>query len=321
MQREARWSFLVLALGVAAMLVGCTTNPTTGRKQFNLISPSEEIAMGLEAKPQLVQEFGGEVAREDLRQYVAEVGSRLTRHTEGDAPKLPWSFTLLDSDVINAFALPGGQVFITRGLASKMTCEAQLAGVLGHEIGHVTARHTLDRMNQSLLVTVAAITTAVALEIGDADTSIKVAAPLAVQLGGQMVVLQYSRSQESESDALGVRYMVREGYLPSAQIEVMTILQDAMKGGRAPEFFSTHPYPETRIDRLTKLIDKDYPQTKNNDQFRRGDAEFRSRFLSKLALAYPNAGEARPARSVGELEVLVASAVGSRPLPDPCCAD
>jgi len=292
----------VVALGV--VLPACTTNPTTGRSQFNFYSRDEEIALGMQAKPEMLAQFGGEVQKTDLRQYVTEVGMRLVRHTEGANPSLPWEFTLLDSDVINAFALPGGKVFVSRGLAAKMTNEAQLAGVLGHEIGHVTARHTNDRMTQSLLVTVGAVTAAAVLENSNASDATKVVAPVAIQLGGQSIVLQYSRSQESEADALGVRYMSREGYNPVAQVQVMEILKASMNGDRGLEFFATHPYPETRIKRLNALLAGEYKATQNNPQYRLGEQEFRSKFLSRLSAAYPNAGEPRFATSVAELDAM-----------------
>lgn len=287
-----------------ATLPACSTNPTTGRSQFNFYSRDDEIALGMQAKPELVKEFGGEVARADLRDYVTEVGMRLARHTEGDSPSLPWEFTLLDSDVINAFALPGGKVFMSRGLAAQMTSEAQLAGVLGHEIGHVTARHTNDRMSQSLLVTVGALTAAVLLENSNASDATKTVAPVVLQVGGQSIVLQYSRDQESEADALGLRYMTREGYDPRAQVQVMEILKASMTGERGLEFFATHPYPETRIKRLNRLLQTDYAPMVNNPNYRTGEQEFRTRFLSKLSAAYPCAGEPRFASTEAELDAM-----------------
>ncbi|MCC6951121.1 MAG: M48 family metallopeptidase [Phycisphaerales bacterium] len=295
---------LASVLLAGALLPACTTNPTTGRSQFNFYSRDEEIALGMQAKPELIKEFGGEVARADLTGYITEVGMRLARHTEGDGPSLPWEFTLLDSDVINAFALPGGKVFMSRGLAAKMTSEAQLAGVLGHEIGHVTARHTNDRMSQSLLVTVGAVTAAVLLENSDASDATKAVAPLVLQVGGQSIVLQYSRDQESEADSLGLRYMTREGYDPRAQVQVMEILKASMSGERGLEFFSTHPYPETRIKRLNRLLQTDYAQMVNNPNYRTGEQEFRTRFLSKLSEAYPGAGRPRFASSEAELDAM-----------------
>lgn len=275
----------VLLAGAAAVLLGgCSTNPTTGRSQFNALSRDQEIALGTEAMPQLTAEFGGAVARQDLQAYVREIGLKLAQHTEGESPSLPWEFTLLDSDVINAFALPGGKVFVSRGLAEKMTSEAQLAGVLGHEIGHVTARHVNDRIAQQQ-----------GFQIGGALLGILVGDSGGGQalselygFGGQGFLLKFSRDQESESDALGMRYMAKAGYDPAGQRGVMEILQASMGGASGQgEFFATHPYPETRIKRITQLLETEYAYTQNNPQFKKGEAEFRQRFLSKLRAAYP----------------------------------
>lgn len=281
---------LVAALGLGAG--GCQKNTTTGRSQLIMLSWQEEVQLGTEAQPQLVQEFGGAVAREDLRQYVQEVGMRLVATTSQDDPelvKLPWEFTLLDSDVVNAFALPGGKVFMSRGLAQMMTNEAQLAGVLGHEIGHVTARHTNERFSRAA---------GAQLGVGILGTVLGTGADAQVltDLAGQatqLAVMSYDRRQELESDALGMRYMSRAGYDPAAQKDVMEILLKASGGAAPPEFFSTHPHPETRIRRIEDLLATEYASTQNNPQFRTGEREFRDRFLSKLAIAYPVRGTPR----------------------------
>ena len=212
----------LVALLSLASLGGCTTNQTTGRSQFNAMSRDQEIALGAEAKPGLVQEMGGEVAREDVKAYVKEVGMKLAASTEGDNPSLPWEFTLLDSDVINAFALPGGKVFMSRGLATKMKNEAQLASVLGHEVGHVTARHINDRMADSMWVSAAAGIASVLLE--DTTGAIGELAPQVVQLGGQSVLMRFNRKQELEADSLGVRYMVKNDYDPTGALGVICLL-------------------------------------------------------------------------------------------------
>lgn len=281
------------ALTLSLAILACSTNPATGRSQFNALSTQQEIAMGQEAAPDLVKEMGGEVARHDLRDYITEIGLKLAASTEGDNPNLPWKFTLLDSDVINAFALPGGQVFMSVGLAREMTSEAQLAAVLGHEVGHVTARHINDRLTDHLVVTTIAGVTAAVLSDSE-NAAIRDITPMAVQMGGQMVLLRYGRSQELEADALGVRYMTSNGYDPRGAVEVMEILAKAMSNDRGLEFMSTHPYPETRIRALNGLIADRYPHTINNPQFERREQQFRARFLSKLALAYPDKAEPAP---------------------------
>lgn len=272
-----------LVLGVVA---ACSTNPATGRSQFNALSPDQEVQMGREAAPELVKEYGGAVPDAQLQAYVTEVGMRLAAATEGDNPKLPWKFTLLNSDVINAFALPGGQVFISAGLARQMTDEAQLAGVLGHEVGHVTARHINDQMTNTLLVG-AAVEIAAGIASESENAAIRDVAPVAVNLGGQSVLLRFGRKQELEADALGVRYMARNQYDPTAQIDVMRILERAMGSGRSLEFFSTHPYPETRVAALERLIGEQYGDARTNPQYKRNAEQFRSRFLDRLSGACP----------------------------------
>ena len=142
----------ITSLVVVLALAGCKTNPSTGRNQLILVSPDETAQMGVEAKPELIKEYGGEVRSPELRTYVEQVGRRLSRHVEDEFKSTPWEFITLDSDVINAFALPGGKVFMSRGLMQHLNNEAALAGVLGHEIGHVTARHIDERISHSMAV-------------------------------------------------------------------------------------------------------------------------------------------------------------------------
>lgn len=272
---------------VAAVLVlaGCETNPTTGRSQLLAFDIGQEVAIGQEAKPQMLQEFGGEVAREDLRAYIEEVGQRLVSTVGMDDPRmaqLPWEFTLLDSDVVNAFALPGGKVFMSRGLAQQMTNEAQLAAVLGHEIGHVTARHTSERIGRGQAT--AAGVGLLGVLLGESGAG---GATDLLNSGAQLWLLGYDRNQEIEADALGMRYMERVGYDPIGTRQVMEILARESRAGREPEFFSTHPHPETRIARIDDLLRTQYAHTRDNPAFRTGEAEFRARFLNKLAEAYP----------------------------------
>jgi len=271
-----RLSCVVLAF--ASMGLGaCSTNPTTGRSQLNLLSREDEVRLGTDARPQMLNEYGGEVKSEELRNYVIEIGRKLAAQTEGDNPTLPWEFALLDSDVINAFAIPGGKVFVSRGLAARMTNEAQMAGVLGHEIGHVTARHINEKMTRSTLANAGLGIIGVA--IGAGGDAIAGLADQAVQL----TLLSYDRGQESEADELGMRYMTKVGYNPIGQLQLMQILKAAAGEGKQPEFMSTHPLPDTRIKRIEELLATRYKDTQNNPAFKIGEAEFKSRFLSKLA--------------------------------------
>lgn len=237
--------------------------------------------MGLTAKPQMVQEFQGSVADPTLNAYVVDLGTRLSKMTEAENPKLPWSFTFLNSDVVNAFALPGGQVFITRGLAKKLTNEAQLAGVIGHEIGHVTARHGGERMSKQLGFEV--VVKALGAGTGSAELE-----QLSAQIAG-LAQLSYSREQENESDSLGLRYMTRLNYNPIGQQQVMQIFakMQADAGGKPNEWTSTHPDPATRVKLVGDEIAKSYAATQRDPRYKLNEAEYRSIMLARLALLPP----------------------------------
>lgn len=274
-----------IALGFGGLVSsGCETNKATGRSQFLIMSWTQEVALGAEAAPQLTSEYGGEVSNARLNQYVESVGERLARHTVEHVPEgLPWEFTLLDSDVINAFALPGGKVFFSRGLAEKLTDEAQMAMVMGHEIGHVTARHTGERVSQTLVAQLGLeVVNALLSETGGTGEL----ASYVVGQGANAYLLKFNRDQESEADRLGLRYMVMEGYDPAALFDVMAVLAEASKGA-PPEFLSTHPHPQTRIAQGRELIEGPYAYTQNNPQFGRFADRYKREFLDRLALLPP----------------------------------
>ncbi len=263
----------VLAL-TGAMGGGCVKNAATGRSQLALMSKSEELSLGAQAQPQLVQEFGGKVSDTALQAYVTEIGKKLAAQTEADNPGLPWEFTFLNSDVINAFALPGGKVFITRGLASQMKDESELAHVLGHEVGHVTARHTNERMSQAIGAQI------LAGAAGAAARNQKIAE--VASNASQIVLLSYSRDQESEADSLGMRYMTRAGWDPAGAEGVMKILINASQGQRPPEMLATHPNPELRLERVRKELSTVYLGVANTPKYLRNEERFRTQFLTRL---------------------------------------
>ncbi|MEO1235610.1 MAG: M48 family metallopeptidase [Planctomycetota bacterium] len=308
---------LIVAIGLTGPLTGCVTNEATGRTALNLISEEREIALGTEAEPQFIAENGGLIESQRLRDYVSELGHELAAVSE--RPHLPWSFNVLDSQQINAFALPGGKVFISRGLIERMTNEAQLAGVLGHEIGHVTAQHINARMSQAMIVQGIAIGTSVAGEIADEDL-LRVLG-VGASVGGGVYLLKFNRDQESESDVLGVRYMTALGYNPYGQVQVMQVLKEASgNGGGMPEFLATHPLPQTRIDRLNRHIAERYPlaglpdrdadAAGTRDNFRFDAESFERNVLDELhRLPAPRAAEAGPLLS-GYLAALPACGHG-----------
>lgn len=295
---------VILGALCGAAGTGCAVNPATGRTIVVLNSWEKEIAMGLEAAPSMTSEFGGEVPDNEARLYVEEVGKRLLMGIEEGVPDLPWEFTLLDSSVINAFALPGGQVFLSRGLADKLTSEAEMAGVIGHEIGHVTARHGNQRITKQIGFNVAMGAVALVVGASDEDSDIRkygqIGVP-ALAFGGNVVLLSYGRNEELEADMLGVRYMSRAGYNPVGQRMVMEVLQAASKGGsRPPEWLSTHPESQTRISRINKLLSDEYAYTQNSPDYVMKEDEYQRRMLARLNRLGPPAHG--PTTSVGMLD-------------------
>ncbi|TVQ62027.1 MAG: M48 family peptidase [Phycisphaerales bacterium] len=272
----------LLAGFAGPVMSGCTTNPATGRSQLALMSMDQQIALGTEAAPELTAEYGGEVRDEQLRAYVRDIGERMAATTEANYPSLPWTFTLLDSDVLNAFALPGGKVFISRGLAQRMTNEAQLASVIGHEIGHVTAEHVPERITRGMVAQGLIAGTAAAAGLSDSDL-VRAGVPLLIGVGGQGYLLRFGREQELEADALGVRYMVNVGYDPLGARQIQEILGAASGGAAQLEILSTHPLSETRVRRIDEMLRNEFAHTQNNPQFSLHRERYQSQFLNRMA--------------------------------------
>ncbi|HEY9295091.1 MAG TPA: M48 family metallopeptidase [Phormidium sp.] len=252
------WIGIIVALfGLISYCTSTVQNPITGENQRVQLSPRQEITLGLQARQQMAARHGGLYPDSLLQQYVKQVGERIVSQSDAAKSPYPFEFYLLrDPRTINAFALPGGQVFITAALLSRLSSEAQLAGTLGHEIGHVVARHGAEHLAKQQLG--ASLVTAVGVAASDDVQSARQAQVLA-QAVNQLVSLRYGRNDELESDRLGLRFMAQAGYNPQGIAELMQILGSARQGGRSPEFFSSHPNPENRIQRLKELISQTYP--------------------------------------------------------------
>lgn len=240
-------------LACVALLAACTTNPATGRSQLATLSSAEDDAkLGAQAHPQILASYGG--VYDDMRvgQYVAQVTQRVT-HATGQ-PDRPYRVTVLDSPIVNAFALPGGYVYVTRGLLSLVDDEAELAGVLGHEIGHVLARHSAQRQTAAFGASV--VGAVLGAVVGNQAFS------QAVGLGSQGLIAGYSRDQEYEADALGVRYLAAGQYDPHAQadflqaMEINTQLEAQIAGrgesGRS-DWLASHPATPERVAAAARL--------------------------------------------------------------------
>ncbi len=238
---------LVAALVLLLIPAGCATNPATGRPQLSFFGEEAELGMGRDADAELVAHVGLYDGG-DWAEYVEEVGMRLASTSE--RPHLPWSFKVLDDPTVNAFALPGGYVYVTRGILAELGSEAELAAVLGHEIGHVTAKHTLHRQSQQVLATAGVVTAAVVLDPEHADDWAELG-----MLGVGLAFLKYSRDDERQADDLGLRYVMRAGYDPREMPGVFEMLdQLAQADGGTPTWLSTHPNPGKRLLRISKEV-------------------------------------------------------------------
>lgn len=228
-------------------------NLVTGETQYIDITPAQEIALGLEAAPQMAAEFGGLDENAQDQAIVDEIGNRIVQSSPAASSPYQFEFHLLDDDqTINAFALPGGQIFITRALYDKLQTEGELAGVLGHEIGHVIARHSAEHIAKAKLTE--GLTGAAVIAAYDPENPSSASRAQIAVLIGQLITLRYGREDELESDYLGVCFINDSGYDPNELVRVMEVLASASTGNRPPEFFSTHPNPENRVQRIQQAI-------------------------------------------------------------------
>ena len=240
--------------------LACATNPATGGKELILISESQEIAMGQGYDKDVAASIGL-YADSGMQRWIQPFGAQLAATSE--RPNLPWTFHVVDDPVVNAFAIPGGYIYVTRGILAHLNSEAELAGVVGHEIGHVTARHSVSQMSKQQLAQVG-------LAIGSiASPDFERYAGLA-SAGLGVLFLKFSRDAESQADHLGLRYMRRANYdareMPHV-FEMLTRVSQAQGGGRVPEWLATHPNPENRRGRIEQEIasgPQDFAGTKVN---------------------------------------------------------
>jgi predicted Zn-dependent protease len=248
---------VILLVGIAGYYGKNVLNPVTGEKQHISLTTDQEIALGLGSAPKMAEEFGGLDPDENAQALVQRVGERVMAKSVASTTPYKFQYHLLrDPQTVNAFALPGGPIFITRGLLTRLQNEAQLAGVLGHETGHVVARHSAEHMAKSQLgqSIVGAIYVGSSDQYGRGQQAAVMAA-----VANQMVQLKYGRQDELEADTLGVRVMSEAGYDPRALLGVMKILEEASGGKRQTEFMSSHPNPGNRQQVIEAAIEKLYP--------------------------------------------------------------
>ena len=240
----------IIALAIAGIsfcsyLGSRSENPVTGEVQYVDLTPDQEIALGLQSAPQMAQQHGGLHPDERAQQLLDDIGNRLVQSSVATRSPYPFDFHLLaDPQTVNAFALPGGQIFMTAALFSRLESEGQIAGVIGHEIGHVLSRHGAQRLAKSKLTQ--GLSGAAVLATYDPNNPASRGSAAVVALIGNVVNMKYGREDELESDEWGVRLCVDAGYDPRSMERVMEILAEASGGQRQPEFFSTHPNPGRR---------------------------------------------------------------------------
>lgn len=257
-----------LRLGIAALIAivsvityyrSTSVNPVTGEKQHVDLSVSQEIALGLQAAPEMLNQYGGPDPDPQVRQLVEQVGQEIVSESAAGQTEYRFKFhALADRRTVNAFALPGGQIFVTRALLERMRTRGQLAGVLAHEVAHVVGRHGAEHIaKQRLTQGLTGAAVVAAYDPYDRNSQYKAAMAAIV---GQLVNLRHTREDELEADRLGLRLMVSAGYDPRSMIQVMQILEEA--GGRSnrPEFLQTHPNPGNRIERIRETLREQFPE-------------------------------------------------------------
>ncbi len=244
------WKYLFV--GAFMLVTSCSVNPATGQKQFTGLMPAgQEASLGANEHQKVIAMYGPPMTG-PVADYVSRIGQKIAVNTE--RTDVDYKFFVLDSPIVNAFAIPGGYVYVSRGLMSLANSEAELAGVLSHEIAHITARHSAERMSHGVLVGLGAAILGAATGSG--------AVSQAANLGSDLYIKSYSRGQEEQSDELGVRYMSRAGYNPNAMstflasLDAQTKLDARIAGkseGQGPNYFSTHPVTAERVTKAAAV--------------------------------------------------------------------
>jgi beta-barrel assembly-enhancing protease len=233
-------------------------NPITEQNQRIALTVEEEIALGLRAAPEMAEQYGGLHPDQNLQAQIDAIGARLLENSPAGETEYKFEFSVLaDDQTVNAFALPGGPIFITAGLLKLLKTEAEVAGVLAHEIVHVVGRHSAEQIAKSRLTE--GLAGAASIVLYDPENPSSAGAAQIAALVGQLVNMRYGRDDELESDRLGVHFMVNAGYDPRAMIRVMEVLNSSSGGQRQPEFMSTHPDPGNRVERIQEIINELFP--------------------------------------------------------------
>jgi predicted Zn-dependent protease len=295
------WAFWRLAgafcLGACMLTVSCAVNPVTQERQFVLMSETQEVQVGDQAYPVYTQASGGLLQDPGLQAYVQSVGGRLAELSH--RPGLDYQFNVVNASEINAYALPGGKISITRGLLSRMENEAQLASVLGHEIGHVAARHSASGYTRQVL---AGILTAVGIAaLEQADVTGRDLLAQGGILASNLVLMKYSRDQERQADELGMEYMARAGYNPDGMVQTMKILLAAhdREPSAVENLFMSHPLTSERVNAAEGMAARQAQSLMTSDRLRAAPFARSTSHLREVGPAYAKMDQGRKALSEG----------------------
>jgi len=260
---------LLIVASIVPLAAGCAINPITGKREFMLIPEEQDVEIGQKYAPEIEKQMGGKIADPAIQAYVNSVGQKVAKVSH--KPDIKYSYVALEDKNINAFALPGGFIFITKGMLQSLRTEAQLAGILAHETVHVVARDSANAMSKEIGVEM--LMSAVTSEESAGGGLATVA-----QLSTQILSLKYSRSDERDADLGALDYLVSAGYTPYGMVESMEILA-AQNSERPIEFLSTHPHPESRLDYLREKI---ATMQFNLQNAKVGREEYRGAILTRL---------------------------------------
>jgi len=264
---------LLIAGFVLCLCTGCAVNPITGDEELMLISEKQDIEIGRHYAPEIEKQMGGRIDNNDLQDYIDSVGQRVARVSQ--KPNLEYHFVALNHKSVNAFALPGGYLFVTLGMLENLRTEAQLAAVLAHEIVHVVARDTANMMSNEIGLNLLIMGAAVA---GGSE------ALTTAQVATMVLGLQYSKADERQADLGGMKYMVRAGYDPQGMVEIMQILESRQRDTR-DDFMSTHPSPINRVGYLKRRIHSRYSKLPG---LRVGREDYQRSVLDRLPKRNPD---------------------------------
>ncbi len=307
--RTSYFSHIVCSLLLLLLLAGCAVNPVTGKRELSLfqVTDAQEVELGKKSFPSALQQMGGAYPEARLESYVQAVGAKLAQYSS--RPALPWSFKVVNDSSPNAFAVPGGYIAISRGLLVNLENEAQLAAVLGHEVAHVDARHSVQGMQRGALLDAT-------LAIVSGVTGESAYGPLtrqASEFAAGMLDRSYSREQERESDRIGIDYMVRAGYNPQGAVQLQEFFYRKLEGGSDPSWvtglFRTHPFSKERLEANRAYIASRYAGVAADPGARLNGSALKGAIaeLDKTSEGYDLYDEARRLEGQGNLSAAVAA--------------